>query len=253
MIHKFENGDIYNGDFVEGKRQGEGTYCAKSGSKYVGAWYNDKREGAGEMTFSTKDKDGRETYHGSYEGNWKRDKKDGKGIYKHADGSVYDGDWKKDKMHGYGLYTFATKERYEGQFKSGNMHGKGVFIFKNGDQIQGNWVDDREEGIFIRTTPTGMTRKEEWSQGELASCCEFTQGAKQPAKVADVSDLMEEDDSETKVQADDAKPAEDSAVKSEAGQGNSEQSSLLSGEKSPDEVMEEVESYQPAAILEIDL
>ena len=35
-----------------------------------------------------------------YDGDWKDDNKDGKGIYSDANGNKYDGDWKDDFMNG---------------------------------------------------------------------------------------------------------------------------------------------------------
>ena len=32
----FRNGDVYEGEYVKGKRQGEGTYTFSDGEKYVG-------------------------------------------------------------------------------------------------------------------------------------------------------------------------------------------------------------------------
>jgi hypothetical protein len=34
-----------------------------------------------------------------YEGEWKDDRREGKGIQKYADGSSYEGTWKDDKVH----------------------------------------------------------------------------------------------------------------------------------------------------------
>jgi hypothetical protein len=45
---KFSNGDIYDGDYKNNKRQGQGTYFFwVDGSKYIGAWENDMKNGQG--------------------------------------------------------------------------------------------------------------------------------------------------------------------------------------------------------------
>ena len=43
----YANGDIYEGDFVNGKREGQGTYTNKYGNYYTGEWKNDKQNGYG--------------------------------------------------------------------------------------------------------------------------------------------------------------------------------------------------------------
>ena len=51
----------------------------------------------------------------------------GKGSYKHADGSEYNGDWKDGKRHGYGIFKNKT-HIYEGEWVEDAPHGK-VCIF----------------------------------------------------------------------------------------------------------------------------
>ena len=41
------NGDIYEGQWLDGQASGEGTYITTDGSKYVGQWKNDKQHGTG--------------------------------------------------------------------------------------------------------------------------------------------------------------------------------------------------------------
>ena len=53
----------------------------------------------------------------------------GKGSYKHIDGSEYDGDWKDGKRHGYGI--FKNKNHiYEGEWVDDAPHGK-VYSFED--------------------------------------------------------------------------------------------------------------------------
>jgi hypothetical protein len=53
MPHKvFENGDVYDGDLVNGIRHGKGKTVMKNGNSYEGAYENDKRNGVGLYTFS---------------------------------------------------------------------------------------------------------------------------------------------------------------------------------------------------------
>jgi parvulin-like peptidyl-prolyl isomerase len=59
------------------------------GRKYVGEWKQDKRNGKGTLSIPNGD---------MYEGEFKDDKFDGKGTYTYADGRSYTGDFKDDKF-----------------------------------------------------------------------------------------------------------------------------------------------------------
>ena len=48
---QYKNGDVYEGEFVKGKRQGEGTYIFSDGEKYSGQWFQDQQHGRGVFTF----------------------------------------------------------------------------------------------------------------------------------------------------------------------------------------------------------
>ena len=43
---------------------------------------------------------------GKYEGEFKMDKREGKGTMYYVNGDKYEGDWKNDKFEGKGLYNF---------------------------------------------------------------------------------------------------------------------------------------------------
>jgi hypothetical protein len=50
-----------------------------------------------------------------YEGEWKDDKKHGKGIFYRSDGSkCYEGDYKDDIIEGYGIFYWQNGDKYEG-------------------------------------------------------------------------------------------------------------------------------------------
>lgn len=127
-----ENGK-YDGDIVNGKMQGKGTYEWNDGSKYVGDFNNNKINGRGTLTIPKK---------GSYEGDFVEGKKSGKGTYKFANGDVYEGDWSDDKMSGKGTYTFDNGEKYVGDFKNNKFNGKGTYS-KNGKVYTGTWKDNQ--------------------------------------------------------------------------------------------------------------
>ena len=43
----FKNGDVFEGEYVRGKREGYGTYTFTDGEKYEGQWYQDQQHGKG--------------------------------------------------------------------------------------------------------------------------------------------------------------------------------------------------------------
>jgi len=83
--------DRYEGDYRDGKENGNGAYRWKnSGDRYDGHYRDNQRDGQGIYTWS----DGRR-----YSGMWKAGKADGQGRFITADGQVYDGIWAAGCFH----------------------------------------------------------------------------------------------------------------------------------------------------------
>ena len=51
-IMEYHSGWIYEGEFWDGKKHGEGTETLTNGNKYVGGWVGDKMHGKGTITFA---------------------------------------------------------------------------------------------------------------------------------------------------------------------------------------------------------
>ena len=64
----------YEGQYVRGVREGNGTFHYPDGSKYQGQWKGGVRCGHGKYTYANGD---------WYSGTWKQDMKDGSGVYYH--------------------------------------------------------------------------------------------------------------------------------------------------------------------------
>jgi hypothetical protein len=102
-------GGRYEGDWVDGKRQGKGTMWGTYGEKYEGCWVNGKKEGKGTMS----------TYGGRYEGDWVEGKKQGKGV--------------QTRRNGY---------KYLGNFVNGEPSGEGELIDSKGTVVfKGIWKE----------------------------------------------------------------------------------------------------------------
>ena len=90
----------YDGEIEEGKPHGDGTWTMSNGATYVGEWVNGCREGLGTFTWS---KFGPASGK-SYEGQWKNNKRHGKGKMIYApdpetgfEGGFDEGYWVKNK------------------------------------------------------------------------------------------------------------------------------------------------------------
>jgi hypothetical protein len=89
-----------------------------NGDIYKGEWYNGKPHGRGKKIFA----DGK-----VYEGDWVKDLPDGRGKMKLSNGNVYEGDWYKGRPNGKGKSTYANGKVEEGKWKNGEFKGKGLF------------------------------------------------------------------------------------------------------------------------------
>ena len=63
------------------------------------------------------------------------------------DGDKYEGEFKDDKKDGKGIYYFNSQSWngaiYVGDFKNDNREGKGIFYYKNGDRYEGEYNNDK--------------------------------------------------------------------------------------------------------------
>jgi len=65
-------------------------------------------------------------------------------------GNVYDGGWEQDKRSGVGTYTYACGDVYVGDWKDGKYHGRGHYVGSDsgggGDEYKGEWRADKPHG-----------------------------------------------------------------------------------------------------------
>ena len=160
---KIYNNGRYEGQMLNGKREGKGIFYYNDGGRYEGNWKNNFKEGKGidffingnrfEGNFKKGKREGKGIVYFNdgniYEGDWKNDKREGKGIFYFIDGGRYEGDWKNDLKEGKGIDYFYNGNRYEGDFKKGKREGKGIFYFNNGDREMGNYLNDNPIGLHV--------------------------------------------------------------------------------------------------------
>jgi hypothetical protein len=119
---------------VEGNCEtGHGTYIYAGGEKYVGDFVDGKRQGQGELTKT----DGE-----TYTGGWLNDVFSGQGTYIWSNGAKYIGEWKEGVRDGYGVYFFPNGDKYNGYFKNNMFHGKGTYIWEDGSSQTGMYENN---------------------------------------------------------------------------------------------------------------
>jgi len=103
---KLPNGDVYLGEWRDGRKNGQGTYTYKSnGQKYEGEWIDDKASGLGTFTYSDGIK---------YVGEWKDGKRQGQGIEYAVNGSIINqGLWIDNQFAGTTISQQVTAPNFE--------------------------------------------------------------------------------------------------------------------------------------------
>lgn len=154
-LKTYDYGDkgVYEGELVDNKRNGTGTYTWANGTKYIGGWKDDLFHGQSVYTFSDGD---------CFIGNWEDGKKSGHGTYTWTNGDIYDGEWLNDLFHGVGTFIFSDGGKYVGDWKDGKKHGKGENTWSNGDSYVGEWENDLFNGQGTYTFANGNTYFGEW-------------------------------------------------------------------------------------------
>lgn len=89
-----------------------------------------------------------------YRGEWKNDKRHGRGHHTYPDKRIYDGEWENDKRHGQGaLFAPDGSLIYDGGWREGRPHGLGVLERRDGSVYVGQWVDGEREGYGVYRAP----------------------------------------------------------------------------------------------------
>ena len=121
---------------------GSAAVWPASGDVYEGEWKAGKKEGRGTLWHANGD---------VYEGEFKAGNMEGRGTFRYASGDVYDGEWKAGKKEGRGKYRFANGAEYAGTWKAGEKEGHGTFRSANGDVYEGKWKAKKRNGVRLQT------------------------------------------------------------------------------------------------------
>ncbi|KAI3384829.1 hypothetical protein SNEBB_009081 [Seison nebaliae] len=110
-----------------------------------------------------------ETNGNTYAGEWKDNKRHGKGSYFWKETHlVYEGDWLEGNRTGYGMISHQTekgdlRKLYAGNWHMNKRHGQGTYFYENGDYYEGEWVNDVREGWGKMMHSNGDSYEGYWS------------------------------------------------------------------------------------------
>ena len=130
---------IYEGDYVNGKKEGNGKIVYQNGKYYIGEFKEGERNGNGTLF----DNDNSIIY----EGQFKNDEIHGKGKLYHNNEIIYEGDLIDGKVEGFGKEYLSNGTYYIGEFKNYEKNGKGKIYGINDNIIfDGFFIDGKPEG-----------------------------------------------------------------------------------------------------------
>jgi hypothetical protein len=137
-------GEIYIGEFKRNKRTGQGSLVYASGDKYVGEVKNSIRSGQGKYISVNGD---------VQEGYWEKDILIN-GKYILVNGDFQEGYWEKNFLvNGFVDSEMSDGAHYVGDWKNKLINGQGKYTWPNGDFQEGYW----EKGFLINGFYDGET------------------------------------------------------------------------------------------------
>ena len=141
------DGQVYDGEWKEGRWNGKGTLNSANGDVYEGEFLNDQRHGTGTYTW----KSGRQ-----YIGGFALDERHGKGTFAFSDGSLYIGDFKNGNRHGSGRCDFPEGGYYEGEWQNNLFEGQGECVWPDGRSYRGQFSRNQSHGMGIEKGADGQ-------------------------------------------------------------------------------------------------
>lgn len=120
---RYTDGNFYKGEFLNGKKNGKGSFYLANGTFYEGDFKDDKLEGNVWETLK-------------------------QGVFTWTEQKIYRGEWKNNTLTGFGVYSQPGKI-YKGYFFDDKKHGYGIYLLDNNEIIIGNWIQDHLDGLSI--------------------------------------------------------------------------------------------------------
>ncbi len=151
------DGDLFEGYFLNGKKNGRGKYIWANGDVYDGMWKDGKRCGRGRISWSNG---------ASFDGEWHDGKKHGRGTYTWADGTYYEGEFADGNFNGFGKKVYSSGDVYEGQWKDDKREGSGKYTSQQGWVYTGDFAEDEISGYGTVIFPDGGSYEGQWQNGK---------------------------------------------------------------------------------------
>lgn len=137
---------VYEGSWCAGMRDGFGVQRWSGGERYVGQWFLDLHEGEGTYY----DVDGTPLYTGQ----WHVHKRHGVGE-EFGFAWSYKGEWRRDERNGHGVFSRRGVLEYEGEWKDGVRDGRGTKFWPDGTvEHVGYWTAGRKDPVRKRREAT---------------------------------------------------------------------------------------------------
>jgi len=149
----FPNGDVYEGEFVMGLREGQGKYVYAAPppgeeeepkppvAEYEGKWAGGAKTAVGTTTYKASG----HKYHGSYVAG----KFHGQGTMFYPNGDIFTGMWVEGKKSGQGTYIFkATATKVSGEWMD-NVLMSGSFVDSFGNTYAGDFGGDSAGAAYV--------------------------------------------------------------------------------------------------------
>jgi hypothetical protein len=121
---------IYAGNWINGRREGRGTFWDGKSNLYMGQWREDKRHGQGSYFFGLAE--------------WNENQHTEFWLSRNTEN--YTGEFFNDLYQGRGVYRWKDGSRFEGGFFANEKHGFGTFYYSTGAAREQLW----DYGDFIR-------------------------------------------------------------------------------------------------------
>jgi MORN repeat len=111
----------YRGGFKAGRKHGKGEKRWPNGDSYEGEFVEDRKEGYGAYTWGTAPWTGER-----YEGEFASDRRQGFGVYRWPSGDAYTGPWESDVMTGPPTPMMQARTRFEEEARTAMREGQKV-------------------------------------------------------------------------------------------------------------------------------
>ncbi|KAF1322631.1 Radial spoke head protein, partial [Globisporangium splendens] len=175
----YQNGDVYDGEWIHDQRAGHGTMIYKNEDVYTSEWQDDLRHGAGIFQYR-QEPPKQQHVEVQHEGHWHMDHRCGPGTTSYTDGSQLVANWDEGgfvtsgKLENYDDNNGACS--YEGEISNGIPHGEGSSEHHHsGETYTGHWHLGQRSGYGVATLRDGTTYRGDWKNGKRngAGTCNY--------------------------------------------------------------------------------